>query len=160
MARVTVEDCVDKVPNRFDLVLLAAQRAREISGGAEMTIDREKFDLILMNLIHNAAKFTPPGGKINFRAANIDNQAHMALNNTGIVIPQEFLNRIFDRFYQIEHTLTREHGGAGLGLAIVRGMVEVCGGKISVESNEETGTTFTFMLPLDNSHLNNRRLIL
>ncbi|MCB9107091.1 MAG: response regulator [Anaerolineales bacterium] len=160
---VTLVEALQEVTQ--DISLLVKEKQIDINidippDFPEMTIDREKFDLILMNLIHNAAKFTPPGGKINFRAANIDNQAHMALNNTGIVIPQEFLNRIFDRFYQIEHTLTREHGGAGLGLAIVRGMVEVCGGKISVESNEETGTTFTFMLPLDNSHLNNRRLIL
>jgi two-component system phosphate regulon sensor histidine kinase PhoR len=82
----------------------------------------------------------------------------MALNNTGITIPKTDQERIFERFYQVEDSLTREHGGAGLGLSIVRGMVEVCGGQISVESTDEDGTTFTFNLPLDNSHLNAGKL--
>ena len=77
----------------------------------------------------------------------------MSVHNTGSVIPPEEFGRIFDRFYQIESSLTRQHGGIGLGLSIVRGMIEVCGGEIQVESEEEKGTTFTFNLPLDNSHL-------
>lgn len=126
----------------------------------EMVMDREKLDLILVNLVHNAAKFTPPSGQINFRAETSDGWALISINNSGVIIPQELLDRIFDRFFQVERTLTREHGGAGLGLAIVRGMVAVCGGSITVESNEEKGTTFTFTLPLDSSHLDSRRLIL
>ena len=119
----------------------------------QMVIDRQKLELILVNLLHNAIKFTPPGGHISFKARVVSNQAIMALNNTGITIPKTDQERIFERFYQVEDSLTREHGGAGLGLSIVRGMVEVCGGQISVESTDEEGTTFTFNMPLDNSHL-------
>jgi len=146
-----------------DVSLLAEEKQLDIKidipeNFPGMVVDRQKFDLILMNLIHNAVKFTPTGGQITFRGqANGDN-AIMTIHNTGIAIPQEKIKRIFERFYQIESSLTREHGGAGLGLAIVRGMVEVCGGNISVESFKDQGTTFTLTLPLDNTHLEARKL--
>ena len=73
-------------------------------------------------------------------------------------IPEEQLDRIFDRFFQVEDSLTRAHEGMGLGLAIVRGMVNVCGGEIHVESRVGQGATFTFTLPLDNSNIEKRPL--
>jgi signal transduction histidine kinase len=146
-----------------DVSLLAEEKELQISidipsDFPEMIIDRQKFDLILVNLIQNATKFTPAGGSITFQARAIGDQARMSLSNTGITIPVEKLDRIFDRFYQVEASLTRQHGGAGLGLAIVRGMTDVCGGKISVESDEDTGTTFSMNLPLDNTHIEPRKL--
>ena len=111
-----------------------------------------------MNLMHNAVKFTPPGGQITFSGQVNGDKAILAVHNTGTTIPKEKLDRIFERFYQIESSLTREHGGAGLGLAIARGMAEVCGGGISVKSSEEQGTTFILTLPLDNSYLEARKL--
>ncbi|MCB0191160.1 MAG: response regulator [Anaerolineae bacterium] len=160
---VNLEETLQEITQDISLLVKEKQLDITIDIPAEfpeMIIDREKFDLILVNLVHNAAKFTPQGGQINFQAKTIDDQALISINNTGITIPRELLSRVFDRFYQIERTLTREHGGAGLGLAIVRGMVGVCGGSITVESSEDTGTTFTFMLPLDNSHLDARKLTL
>lgn len=126
----------------------------------QMIVDRQKFDLILMNLIHNAVKFTPSKGKISFHAEVVGDNAKVLVNNTGTVIPPDKLDRIFDRFFQLEGTLTREHGGAGLGLSIVRGMVAVCGGKVSVKSTEQVGTTFTLTVPLDNSDVEVRKLVL
>jgi signal transduction histidine kinase/ActR/RegA family two-component response regulator len=123
-----------------------------------MIVDRQKFDLIMVNLINNAVKFTPANGEIVLKASANGENATISITNTGISIPKEKLNRVFDRFYQIESSLTREHGGIGLGLAIVRGMVEVCGGEIRADSDEGKSTTFTFTLPLDNSHLQERRL--
>jgi signal transduction histidine kinase len=123
-----------------------------------MTVDRQKLDLIIMNLMHNAIKFTPVGGQITFRAESDDNKAIMAIRDTGIGIPPKEVNRIFDRFYQVSQSLTREHGGIGLGLAITKGMVEVCGGTIRVDSEETRGTTFTVTLPLDNSLVEARSL--
>lgn len=127
----------------------------------QIVTDLSKLELILVNLIHNAIKFTPINGQITFGSQIVEDQVKISINNTGgITIPREEYDRIFERFYQIEPSLTREHGGAGLGLAIVKGMVEVCGGEISVKSTETEGTTFTFTLPLDNSHLDEGQLIL
>lgn len=125
----------------------------------EMVADRQKIDLIIVNLIHNAVKFTPAGGRIIFKArvtgANI---ATVSVTNTGISIPKKELTRVFERFYQVEKSLTREHGGIGLGLSIAKGMVNVCGGEIHAESEEGESTTFTFTLPLDNSYLKEQML--
>jgi len=123
-----------------------------------ITTDSQKLDLIIMNLLHNAIKFTPAAGEVTFEARIKGDQAVMSVSDTGIGIPEDKLSRIFDRFYQVEQSLTREYGGIGLGLAITRGMVEVCGGDIWVESKEGEGTTFTFTLPVDNSQLEPRPL--
>lgn len=119
----------------------------------QMIADRQKLDLIIMNLLHNAIKFTPADGRITIKADVNGDRSVMSVSDTGIGIPEEDLGRIFDRFYQVERTLTREYGGIGLGLAIAKGMVEVCGGEICVESELDKGTTFTFTIPLDNTHL-------
>jgi signal transduction histidine kinase len=124
----------------------------------QMIVDRQKFELILVNLVHNAIKFTPNNGAITFSASAHNGRAIISLHNTQTFIPEEERERIFERFYQIEDSLTREHGGAGLGLAIARGMAEVCDGQVSVESSESAGTTFIVELPLDNSHLTSGKL--
>ncbi|MEW5961452.1 MAG: GAF domain-containing sensor histidine kinase, partial [Chloroflexota bacterium] len=123
-----------------------------------LIIDSQKLDLIIMNLMHNAIKFTPKGGRVTFAAHVEGDRAVMSVSDTGIGIPADKLNRIFERFYQVQQSLTREYGGIGLGLAITKGMVEVCGGEIHVNSTEGAGTVFTFSLPLDNSLLEARPL--
>jgi signal transduction histidine kinase/CheY-like chemotaxis protein len=124
----------------------------------QMIADPQKLNLILINLLDNAVKFTPPGNQIVLQARANGENVIVSLTNTGISVPQKELSRIFNRFYQIEKSLTREHGGIGLGLAVVKGMVGVCGGEIYAESIEGQSTTFTFTLPLDNSHLKDRVL--
>lgn len=125
----------------------------------QMTADRQKFDLIVVNLFNNAVKFTPPEGHIAFKArVTGENMTTISLTNTGISIPKKELSRVFERFYQVEKSLTREHGGIGLGLSIAKGMVNVCGGEINAESEEGKSTTFTFTLPIDNSHLEGQML--
>ncbi len=123
-----------------------------------MIADRAKLDLIFVNLFNNAVEFTPAGGQITFQARFNTSHATMSVSDTGIGVAKEQLELIFDRFYQVESSLTREHGGIGLGLAIVRGMVEVCGGEIHVNSEEGKGSTFTFTLPLDNRNVEKRQL--
>jgi signal transduction histidine kinase/DNA-binding response OmpR family regulator len=123
-----------------------------------MIVDSQKFDLIMVNLFNNAVKFNQSHGKIIFRATYDDTFATMSVIDTGVGIPESEKTEIFAKFYQVESSLTREHGGIGLGLAIVRGMVEVCDGKIWVESKEGEGSTFTFTLPLDNTNLKATRL--
>ena len=146
-----------------DMALLAEQKNLNITVDIpddfpRMIVDRQKFDLIVVNLINNAVKFTPTNEHIMFKATANGEMATMSVTNTGVNIPKEKLSRIFDRFYQVESSLTREHGGIGLGLSIVRGMIDVCGGEIYVESEEGQGTTFTFTLPVDNTRLGSRVL--
>jgi signal transduction histidine kinase len=146
-----------------DLSLWIAEKklavAIEIPGDfPQMIADRQKFDLIILNLIDNAVKFTPSGGRILLNANSTPTDATITITNTGISIPHDKLQRVFEPFFQVESSLTREHGGLGLGLAVVRGMVEVCGGKIHASSEEGQSTSFTFTLPLDNSHLKDRIL--
>jgi signal transduction histidine kinase len=113
--------------------------------------DREKITLVLNNLLTNAIKFTDARGRIMVSAEhkNGDVQVHVA--DTGIGIPAREVERIFDRFYQVEPHLTRMYGGLGLGLAIAKGMIELHGGKIWVESVEGLGSRFSFSVPVAGS---------
>lgn len=110
--------------------------------------DREKIALVINNLLTNAIKFTDPRGRIMVTAErkNGDVQVHVADN--GIGIPAREVEHVFDRFYQVEPHLTRQYGGLGLGLAIAKGMIELHGGKIWVESVEGMGSRFSFSVPL------------
>ncbi|MDX1523162.1 MAG: response regulator [Anaerolineae bacterium] len=160
---LVLEDVVKDIMK--DMSLLAEQKVLSVSIDipAKFPViisDRQKFDLIAMNLVHNAIKFTPKGGRVGIKARVNGDYVLVSVSDSGIGIPGDQLDRIFDRFYQIESSLTREYGGIGLGLAIVRAMVEVCGGEIFVESTEGKGTTFTFTLPLDNSNLETRKLFI
>ena len=110
--------------------------------------DREKLDLIFLNLLNNAIKYTPEGGHILVKAWLDGDKALMAVCDSGIGIPPEERDRIFDSFYQVEDSLTRHYGGIGLGLALVKNLLEICQGHMWVESEVGEGSTFTFELPL------------
>ena len=111
--------------------------------------DRAKLTIALNNLLSNAIKFTDPGGRIliSVRASNGEAQVHVA--DTGIGLPADELEHIFDRFYQVEPHLTRKYGGMGLGLAIAKGMIDLHGGHIWCESVEGLGSRFSFTLPVN-----------
>jgi signal transduction histidine kinase len=110
--------------------------------------DQEKLSIVLDNLLNNAIKFTPPGGRIQVALRSQTGMVAVSVTDTGIGIPEQELNQVFDRFYQVESHLTRHEGGMGLGLSIARGMVELHGGRIWVESVEGRGSRFTFTLPV------------
>jgi signal transduction histidine kinase len=110
--------------------------------------DRQKLHLVLANLLSNAIKFTPEGGHIRVEIKTKGNEAWVSVRDTGVGIPPSKQERIFDRFYQVEPSLTRRFEGMGLGLSIAKGMIELHGGRIWVESVEEMGSSFTFALPL------------
>ena len=111
--------------------------------------DPERLQQILVNLLSNAVKFTPDGGHVTVTAGRQKDQVWVAVADTGVGIPREELARIWDPFYQVESTLRRRHGGSGLGLTIVRRLVELHGGLVRAESEGETkGSRFTFTLPV------------
>ena len=103
---------------------------------------------MMMNLMENAVNYTPENGQITVRAFLQDGTAHIEIADTGIGISEKDLPRIFERFYRADPARQVEYGGTGLGLAIVNKIVEMHGGKISVESELEKGTTFQVTLML------------
>ncbi|HVG33971.1 MAG TPA: ATP-binding protein [Pyrinomonadaceae bacterium] len=125
------------------LQVLLDPQAGPISG------DPERLQQVVWNLVSNAIKFTPGGGHVQVRLERAGSQVEVAVADTGKGIAPEFLPHVFDRFRQADQTTTRTHGGLGLGLSIVRQLVELHGGKVSVESRGEgEGATFTVSLPL------------
>ncbi|MBC7237329.1 MAG: response regulator [Chloroflexi bacterium] len=110
--------------------------------------DEQVVRLILSSLVSNAIKYTPARGSVTVRARQDRDRVCVDVEDTGIGIPAEALERIFDRFYQVEDSLRREHGGIGLGLAIAREMAELIDAEISVTSELHKGSCFTLSLPV------------
>jgi len=103
------------------------------------------------NLIGNALKFTPAGGRVAVRLVENRGDVVLTVLDTGIGIPAEHHDRIFDRFYQIDGSIRRVYGGSGLGLALVKEIIESHRGTISVQSELGAGSTFTVRLPATTS---------
>ena len=112
----------------------------------KVMVDEARVEQVLVNLIHNAIKFTPSGGGISISAKARDNDILVSVADTGVGIPADDLSRIFERFYKADKS--RSGGGTGLGLAIAKHIVEAHGGRIWAESVEGKGSIFSFTLPL------------
>jgi two-component system phosphate regulon sensor histidine kinase PhoR len=108
--------------------------------------DPDRITQVLINLIHNAVKFTPPGGKLTVSAYQDREQIVFFVRDTGVGIARKDLDRIFERFYKADRA--RAGGGTGLGLSIARHMIESHGGSIWAESEEQVGSTFYFSMPI------------
>jgi signal transduction histidine kinase/ActR/RegA family two-component response regulator len=110
--------------------------------------DWRRLEQVFFNLLSNALKFTPPGGRITIDASCAENTVEVRVSDSGVGIEPDFLPHVFDRFWQADSTRVRSHGGLGLGLTIVKQIVEAHGGTIAVESaGRNLGTTFTVRLP-------------
>jgi signal transduction histidine kinase/response regulator RpfG family c-di-GMP phosphodiesterase len=110
--------------------------------------DTELIRQLLLNLMSNAVKFTPSGGKVTVLLEEEASAARIVVQDTGKGIPEDQLEKIFERFHQVDTSNTREHGGSGLGLAICKNIVEWHDGKIWVENVKEAGAKFVVMLPM------------
>ena len=111
--------------------------------------DPDRLQQVVWNLLSNAIKFTPGGGRVSVRLTRVDSHAQIKVIDTGIGISPDFLPYVFEHFRQAESTTNRAHGGLGLGLAIVRNLVELHGGTVQVESpGVGQGATFIVQLPL------------
>lgn len=125
-----------------ELNLELAWKMPEISG------DRARIEQVLMNIITNALKYTPDGGKIDIYGGLSESNVWIRIEDTGIGIPKEDLTRIFDRFYRVDKARTRESGGTGLGLSIAKEIVAKHNGSITIESTLGEGTSVTVTLPI------------
>ena len=112
-------------------------------------VDAERVRQVMTNLLHNAIKFTPPGGRVTVRAtvAEAGRMVVIEVRDTGVGIPKADESRVFERFYKSDQARTRGRGGTGLGLAIARHIVETHGGRIWVKSKEGKGSGFFFSVP-------------
>ena len=119
----------------------------------KLYIDEDKIDKILSNILSNALKFTQPGGCINVKVFINGSYVEISVLDNGIGIPNKQLNKIFDRFYQVDNKLSKEYEGTGIGLSLTKELVELHKGKIFVESEEGKGSTFKIMLPMGKEHL-------
>jgi len=138
----------------IDAVQPAAE-AKEIEIATHVTdpdaivrADNERLQQVFWNLLANAVKFTPAGGTIDVYLERNGSLAEIRIEDSGPGIPQEFLPRIFERFSQADGSSTRKHGGLGLGLAIVRHLVELHGGTVSAANREGGGAVLTVKLPV------------
>jgi two-component system phosphate regulon sensor histidine kinase PhoR len=103
---------------------------------------------VVGNLLHNAIKFTPPGGEIHISAEQVADEVVISVRDTGVGISSEDLPRVFERFYKADRA--RSSSGTGLGLAIAKHIVQGHGGRIWAQSTEGRGSTFSFSLPSAN----------
>jgi len=122
-------------------------------------IDKDKIEKIITNILSNAFKFTPKGGKIDFKVLKLEREIEISVKDTGIGIPEERTEKIFDRFYQVDGSNTREGEGTGIGLALTKELVELHKGFISAESKEGEGTTFKLQIPLGKEHLKGGKIV-
>ncbi|MGC4090492.1 MAG: HAMP domain-containing sensor histidine kinase [Polyangiaceae bacterium] len=137
------------------------------AGLPRLWADPERLRQVLLNLAENAIKFTPPGGRVvvSARLGAMDAQppgdaggmvllgtrrtaVEFRVADTGIGIPENERDKVFDAFYQVDSSSTREQGGTGLGLSIVRRLVEGHDGSVHIESNQPTGTVFVVTIPV------------
>ncbi len=119
--------------------------SRSLPDLPEVRADAVRLEQVLVNLIHNAIKFTRPGGEVVLSAHAEGDFVRFSVQDTGVGIPEDDLERIFERFYKADRA--RSGGGTGLGLSIARHIVEAHGGKIWAESVEGRGSTFFFTIP-------------
>jgi signal transduction histidine kinase len=147
----SVTELVKEVADEFGQVAMAKQQALRLDlpdDPLRIDADRQKIYLVLANLLSNAIKFTSSRGRVQVSAWKKGDEIWMSVMDTGIGIPERDYNRIFDRFYQVEPSLTRHYEGMGLGLSIAKSMVELHKGRIWVESVVDKGSRFTVVLPV------------
>lgn len=121
----------------------------EISPLPAILANEDMMRQLLINLIDNAIKYTPPNGKVTVEAASVKGGVQIKIKDTGLGIPVASLPRLFERFYRVDKARSREMGGTGLGLAIVKHIVEANNGNVQVESKVGEGTEFIVYLPLN-----------
>ncbi len=148
-----------------DFIRGLASAARQVADDKRLTLetyvdpalgavmaDRDKLEKILLNLTFNALKFTPAGGRVELRAERREGQMVLKVSDTGMGISEKHLPFVFDRFWQADGSSRRKYQGVGIGLALVKELTEIQGGRVEVQSQEGKGTTFTVRLPYEKAN--------
>jgi PAS domain S-box-containing protein len=143
-----IESAIEAVRPAAEAKNIRVQKIMD-TGVVSVSGDPVRLQQVVWNLLSNALKFTPKGGRVQIRLERVNSHIEIAVSDSGAGIAPEFLPYVFDRFRQADQRTTRQHGGLGLGLAIVRHLVELHGGTVRAESpGEGQGSTFTVLLPL------------
>jgi signal transduction histidine kinase len=159
LAEADAEEAVERKLVDVDAVVGAAwERARHVDNGvhdvsltslapSRVLGDRARLDQLVWNLIENALRYTPSGGRVELGLNSQGGDVVLRVGDTGVGIPDQHQPRIFERFYRVDKARSRNSGGTGLGLAIVKSITEAHGGTVEVESAPGKGTMFTVRLP-------------
>ncbi|MPM77643.1 Sensor histidine kinase ResE [bioreactor metagenome] len=154
---------VDYCPENYDIVNYVEGICGSVAGFAQekgievifdtdceekvIAFDLDKMERIILNLLSNAIKFNTPDGKIEVQVETFRDKVQISVKDTGIGIPQDKLQDVFERFKQVNNRLTKISEGSGIGLSLVKSFVELHGGAIEVKSELEKGTEFIITLP-------------
>jgi len=146
---LSIADLLQQCSDQFAPAAAAKQVELSIHAPPSLSIhvDEEGAQTILSNLVDNAIKYTPSGGQITVRAREQDSVVVLEVTDTGVGIPQQHLERIFERFYRVDKARSSELGSTGLGLSIVKHLAQAFGGNVSVESQPGRASTFRVALP-------------
>jgi signal transduction histidine kinase len=136
-----VEAAEARSPESIQLKLVAPPTTRPFS------CDQHRLKQVLVNLVENAIKYSPEGGRVEVRIADLADRVRIDVGDEGLGIPRSEQTRIFEKFYRLDAEMTRGVGGSGLGLYISREIVEQMGGVLTVRSRRGSGSTFTVTLP-------------
>jgi DNA-binding response OmpR family regulator len=151
----------------FDSFVELAQKneieySNEINITGETWIDKEKLENVIYNLLSNAFKFTPPGGKISLNVHSYtmkeDLYLRISVGDTGIGISHEQIERLFDRFYQVTESKNHKYSGTGIGLSLVKSLVEIMYGKVEVKSEPGKGSEFIVTIPVNKQFFANHEI--
>lgn len=144
----------EAVQNVYNAVIIDAQNhGHELLLEMEKNMpiihaDKERMEQVIMNIVSNAIKYTPDGGRIEITAWSMGEKVSISVSDNGVGIPEEDQPRLFDRFYRVDKARSREAGGSGLGLSIVKEIVQAHNGDIDIRSKQGEGTTMTVTLPI------------
>ena len=132
---------------QISLTCVAPQRT-EVEG------DPHRLKQVVVNLVDNAIKYTGEGGKVEIRVGSNNGSAVLEVSDSGVGIPSDAIEQVFERFYRVDKARSRQMGGAGLGLSIVKSICAAHHGRVTVESSEERGSRFLVELPLSKGKIN------
>jgi len=148
LEQTNISDCVVKVLKSFEKEFRNKRIELRTSISEQyLNADKDKLTQVFINIISNAIKYTPPGGTVEVTVTGNDSYVRIDIKDNGIGISAEDLPLVFERFYRVDKSRSRETGGTGIGLAIVKSLVEAHGGAVNVISQLGLGSNFTFKFP-------------